>query len=136
MALEVYGEFIGFREQSLTLVNVISLGERAASMADALQATFGWTTRPPRGVRLPYLTDEIALTGYFAHRESLDLDVRSGGSPSHPLTLLLGHTTSLEYPDRGSITAGLKAGFDIESLAGALAYRFALEASLQAKLSF
>jgi hypothetical protein len=136
LSLELYGDFIGFREQSLTLVNVLTLGERAGSMTDTFQATFGWTARPPRGVRLPYLPDAIALTGYFEHRESLDLDVRSGGSAPHPLTLLLGHETSLTYPDRGSITARLTTGFDIESLSGALAYRFAIEASLEARLTF
>jgi hypothetical protein len=136
LSLELYADILGFETQSLTLVNVFSLGSEAATATDGLQATFGWATRPEKGVRLPYLPEPIALTGYFEHRESLDLDLRFGNSPSHPLTLILGHATSLVYPDRGSIKGGLKAGFDIESLSGTYAYRFAIEASLEAKLSF
>jgi hypothetical protein len=112
------------------------MGSEAASATDSLQATFDWATRPAGGVRLPYVPQPIALTGYFQHRESLDFDLRFGSSSSHPLTLLLGHATSLVYPDRGSIKGGLKAGFDVESLSGTFAQRVAIEASLEAKLSF
>lgn len=136
LGLELYAEILGFRDQSLTVVNAFSLGEDARSAADSLQATFAWATRPDGGVRLPYLPAEIARTGYLEHRESLDLDLKIGGEPAHPLTLLLGHTTGLVYPDRGSVKAGLKAGFDIESLAGSYAFRFAIEASLEAKITF
>jgi hypothetical protein len=136
LTLELYADILGFKEQSLTLVNVFTLGSEAASATDNLQATFDWATRPAGGVRLPYVPEPIAFTGYFEHRESLDFDLRFGSSSSHPLTLLLGHATSLVYPDRGSIKGGLKAGFDVESLSGTFAYRFAIEASLEAKLSF
>ncbi len=136
LTLELYADILGFREQTLTLVNVFTLGSGAAWTTDGLQATFDWVNRPERGVRLPYVPEAITRTGYFEHREILDLDLRFGSSLSHPLTLLLGHTTSLVYPDRGSIKAGLKAGFDIESLSGTFAYRFAIEAILEAKLSF
>jgi hypothetical protein len=136
MGLELYAEFLGFREQSLTVVNVFTLGEDAKQATDDLQASFAWATHPAGGVRVPYLPVEIAKTGYLEHRESLDLDLATGGEPAHPLTLLLGHETSLEYPDRGSLKAGLKAGFDIESLAGSYALRFAFEASIEAKITF
>jgi len=136
LSLEAAADILGFTEQSLLLVNVFTLGPGARSAADDLQATFDWTTHPPRGVRLPYLPQSVAETGYFEHRESLDLDVRLGENPSHPVTLLLGHATRLVYPDRGSIRAGLKTGFDLESLSGSFAFRFAIEASLEAKLSF
>jgi len=136
LSLEVAADILGFREQSLLLVNVFTLGSKARSATDGLQATFDWITRPPRGVRLPYVSESIATTGYFEHRESLDLDVRLESSPSHPMTLILGHGTRLVYPDHGSIEGGFKAGFDLESFAGMFAIRFAIEASLEAKLSF
>ena len=136
LSLETAVDILGFDEQSLLLVNVFTLGSGARSATDGLQATFDWTTHPPRGVRLPYVPQSVAETGYFEHRESLDLDVRLGDSPSHPMTLLLGHATGLVYPDRGSIRAGLEAGFDLESLGGSYAFRFAIEARLEAKLSF
>jgi hypothetical protein len=136
MGLELYAEFLGFRDQSLVMVNVFTLGEDAKQAKDGLQATFAWATHPAGGVRLPYLPAEIAKTGFLEHRESLDLDLAVGGEPAHPLTLLLGHSTSLEYPDRGSLKAGLKAGFDIESMAGSYAFRFAFEANIEAKITF
>jgi hypothetical protein len=137
LTLELTADILGFKDQSLTLVNVFSLVAEDELVTDGLQAMFDWTTRPAGGVRLPYLPAPIALTGHFEHRESLDLDLRlSGSSASHPLTLILGHATSLVYPDRGLIKASLKAGFDVESLSGIRAYRFAIEAGLEAKLSF
>jgi hypothetical protein len=136
LTLETAADILGFQEQSLLLVNVFTLGSGARSVTDGLEATFDWTTHPPRGVRLPYLPEAVAATGYVEHRESLDLDVRLGSTPSHPVTLVLGHATRLVYPDRGSIEACLKTGFDLESLSGSFACRFAIETSLEAKLSF
>jgi hypothetical protein len=137
LTLELSADILGFKDQSLTLVNVFSLASEHELVTDGLQTAFDWTTRPAGGVRLPYLPESIAHAGYFEHRESLDLDLRlSGSSTSHPLTLILGHATSLVYPDRGSVKASLKAGFDVESLSGTHAYRFAIEAGLEAKLSF
>jgi hypothetical protein len=136
MGLDLYADFLGFRDQSLTVVNAFILGEDAKQATDDLQATFAWAAHPAGGVRLPYLPPEIAKTGYLEHRESLDLDTAIGATSSHPLTLLLGHATTLVYPDRGSLKAGLKAGFDIERLAGSYAFRFALDASIEAKITF
>ena len=118
------------------MVNAFTLGADAVSAKDDLQATFAWATRPDGGVRLPYLPESVASTGYLEHRESLDVDLAIGAEPSHPLTLLLGHATSLVYPDRGTLKAVLKAGFDLESIASSYAFRFAIEASLEAKITF
>jgi hypothetical protein len=136
LGLDLYAEFLGFHDQSLTVVNTFTLGEDALQAADSLQATFAWAASPDGGVRLPYLPVQVAKTGYFEHRESLDLDLAVGGDAAHPLALLLGHATSLVYPDRGSLKAGLKVGFDVESLAVSYAYRFAFEASIEAKITF
>ena len=137
LTFELAADILGYRDQSLTLVNVFSLVSEDELVTDGLQAMFDWATRPAGGVRLPYLPGPIALKGYFEHRESLDLDLRFGGSgATHPLTLILGHATSLVYPDHGSIKAHLKAGFDVESLSGTHAYRFAIEAGLAGKAVF
>ena len=51
--------------------------------------------------------------------------------------LLFGHATSLVYPGHGSIKASLNLGMDVEDLLSAgLAWRFALRAALEAKLTF
>ena len=63
LTFELYADILGFKDQSLTLVNVFTLGSEAASATDGLQATFDWTTRPAGGVRLPYVPEPIA-----AHR--------------------------------------------------------------------
>jgi hypothetical protein len=142
LTLQLSVDLLGFADQSFTLVNLFSLKSGAETdregwqATETLQAAYDWTTRPAGGVRLPYLPESIARTGYLAHRESLDLDVAASSEPSHPLTLLLAHATSIVYPDRGSLKAGLKAGFDVESMSGAYAYRFAVEAGLEIRLSF
>ncbi len=136
VSLDLYADFLGFRDQDLTLVNAFTVGADARSAKESLGATFSWTTRPTGGVRLPYLPETVARTGYLEHRESLDLDLAFGGAPAHPLTLLAGHETSIVYPDRGSLKAGLKAGFDVESLLASYAYRLAIEARIEAKITF
>jgi hypothetical protein len=55
----------------------------------------------------------------------------------HPLTLVLGHSSSIVYEGHGTIKASLNLGMDAESLGGAgIAWRLAIRAALEAKLTF
>jgi hypothetical protein len=53
------------------------------------------------------------------------------------MNILLGHGTTLVYPEHGSLKASLGIGMDVESLTpGEFAYRLAFRAGLEAKLTF
>ena len=102
------------------------------------QALLDWRVTPSAGIPLPILPADIGATGRFEHRESAEatLGYQDTGT-FHAFTFLLGHSTSLVYPGHGSIKASLNIGMDVEDLLSAgLAWRFALRASLEAKLTF
>ncbi len=57
---------------------------------------------PEQGISLPFLSREIGKTGFWAHLESLEIEM-SGEKDrlsTHPLNLMLRHETSIILPER------------------------------------
>jgi hypothetical protein len=139
LAAEAYASLSGFEGQELTLVESFRREERSIlTISNATQLLYDWSFYPASGASLKFLPSEIGKTGYFSHRESAELTVRYQDSGAfHPLNIVVGHGTTLVYPEHGSLKASLSIGMDIESLtAGELAYRLAFRAGLEAKLTF
>ncbi len=149
VSVDGYATLTGEGGNELTLVETLrrdqptilaSNQSPTLSFTNDSQALLDWKLLPPNGVPLPLLASDIGATGHFENRESLDI-TSSYQTPGafHPLTVLLGHATSLVYPGHGSIKASVNVGLDIENpnLAGqALVWRFAVSAALEAKLTF
>ena len=139
LSAEAYASLYGFQGEEMTLVESFRREQAdTVTLSSQTQLLYDWSVRPPSGVPVRFLPPEIGKSGYFSHRESAQLSVQwqaEGGS--HPLSILLGHATTLQYPERGFLKANVSIGMDVESLAGgAHAYRFAVRAGLEANLTF
>jgi hypothetical protein len=107
------------------------------SLSDDVKIVYGWSTRPQGGIPLPLVPSDISSSAYLSHGESAALTVRWESADSfHPITLILGHETSLILQKHGSIKGGVELGFDVESLVSGFAYRLAFQAGIEAALSF
>jgi hypothetical protein len=136
---EAYAVLQGLDESELTLVNTFRWNARdTAALSNAMQALLDWSVHPQGGVALPFLPAEIGATSWFTHRESAELTLGWRESTAfHPFTLIAGHETTLVFPAHGSLKAGASIGLDAETLGGgAIAWRFALRAALEAKVTF
>ncbi|MBE3063780.1 MAG: hypothetical protein IMZ69_02030, partial [Spirochaetes bacterium] len=139
LAAEAYAVLSGFEGEELTLIETFRREERSSlTISSATQLLYDWSFQPPSGAPLKFLPSEIGKTGYFSHRESAELTLRYQDSGAfHPWNIVVGHGTSLVYPEHGSLKGSLSIGMDAESLtAGEFAYRLAFRAGLEAKLTF
>jgi hypothetical protein len=141
MSIEGYATLTGERDNELTLVETLRRDQASSVVfTNDAQALLDWKLLPPNGVPLPFFPADATASGRFENRESADISI-SYQAPGafHPLTVLLGHATSLVYPGHGSVKASLNLGMDIENpnLTGqGLVWRFAVRAALEAKLTF
>jgi hypothetical protein len=148
-----YAVFQGFGESQLTLVDTLRRDERgvyslydqsqlpldyAVSLSNDAQALLDWSERPKGGISLPLLPAEVTETGWVSHRESAEFIVRFQDSGAfHLFTATIGHATSLIFPEHGAVKASANFGLDAEALGvGAVAWRLAFRAGLEAKLTF
>ena len=139
LSVQAYATLTGPDENTLTLVETLRRDQTSSIVfSNDAQALLEWRVVPAAGIPLPLIPTDIGLTGRFEHRESAEVTVGyQDTSTFHPFTLLLGHATSLVYPGHGSIKASLNLGMDVEDLLGSgLAWRFAIRAALEAKLTF
>jgi hypothetical protein len=139
LSVEAYAALTGDRENTLTFIEALRRDQAAAtSVWNDLQALLDWTVRPAGGVALPLLPPDIGKTGSFEHRESAKITVGWQDSGSyHPFTLVLGHATSVVYEGHGTLKASVGLGIDVEYLGSTgIAWRFAVNAAVEAKLTF
>jgi hypothetical protein len=139
LSLQAYATLTGEDSNQLTLVETLRRDQTSSVVfSNDAQALLEWRVVPAAGIPLPLIPHDIGRTGRFEHRESVGVTVGYQDSGTfHPFTLLLGHATSIVYPDHGSIKASLNLGMDAEDLLGmGLAWRFAFRAALEAKLTF
>ena len=129
----------GFNGEELTLVESFRREQDTQiTLSSETQLLYDWVSRPPAGVPLRFLPAAIAKTGYFSHRESAVLTVQWQDTGTyHPFNIVLGHASSLVFPDHGYLKASAGIGMDVESLGvGGLAYRLAVRIGLEANLTF
>ncbi|MGD0727113.1 MAG: hypothetical protein ABSB63_16295 [Spirochaetia bacterium] len=147
LSAETFASLTGEKDSALTLVNTLrmdrsttvtgSAGAETYTLSNDSQVLLEWSTRPSGGVILPLLSNEIGKTGYFAHRESVDITegyINTGAY--HPFTLVLGHSSAIVYEGHGSIKATINLGMDAENVGVGIAWRLAFRAALEAKLTF
>ena len=147
LAVEALASLTGEGDDTLTLVDTLrtdrtttvmgSVGAETYTFSNDSQVQLAWSTHPSGGVILPLIPKEIGQKGYFAHTESVD--VATGYTDTgayHPFTLVLGHSSSIVYPDHGSIKATVNLGADAENIGIGIAWRLAFRAALEAKLTF
>ena len=143
LSLEALATLTGLKEQELTLVNTLKRTE-STTVADSVvfsndtQALYDWKVKPPGGVPLWLVPPAIAATGSFQHEESAEVTVGYQDTGTYsPLTVVFGHATSLIFEGHGTIKASLNLGMNAENLgATGIAWRFAVRAALEAKLTF
>lgn len=144
---EAFASLTGVGEGTLTLMETLrmdhattltgSAGSETYTLSNDAQVLLEWTDRPAGGVILPLLPQEIGKTGYFSHRESVDVTVGySDTGAYHPFTLVLGHSSSIVYDKHGTIKATVNLGMDAENIGTGIAWRLAARAALEAKLTF
>jgi hypothetical protein len=139
LSLQAYATLTGENSSQLTFVETLRRDQASTVVfSNDAQALLEWRVVPAAGIPLPLVPVDIGATGRFEHRESIDVTIGYNDSGTfHPFTLLLGHATSIVYPDHGSIKASLNLGMDVEDLLSVgLAWRFAFRAALEAKLTF
>jgi hypothetical protein len=139
LSVQAYATLTGDNDNQFTFIETVRRDQvTSVIFSNDAQALLEWRVLPAAGIPLPLLPPDIGSTGHFEHRESAEVTVSSQDLGTfHPFTLVLGHATSLVYPGHGSIKASLSLGMDVEDLlAVGLAWRFAMRASLEAKLTF
>ena len=144
ISAEAYASLTGNSENELTFVqtikrNYVEVPTPITTFTGDTQVLLDWVVRPEKGIVLPLLPAEIGKNGHFAHRESAELTYNYTDTGTyHPLTFLLGHATSLVFEGHGTIKASLDLGMDAENLgvATGIAWRLAVRAALEAKLTF
>jgi hypothetical protein len=143
LSAEAYASLTGNNENELTLVQIlkrdqVTLPLPVTNITGDTQLLLDWVVRPEKGIVLPLLPADFGKNGRFAHRESAELTVNyTDNGTYHPLTLVLGHATTLVFEGHGTIKGSLNLGMDAENLGTAgIAWRFAVRAALEAKLTF
>jgi hypothetical protein len=143
LSLEALATLTGLEEQELTFVNTMKRTEsttvaNSVVFSNDTQALFNWKVKPSGGVPLWLVPPDIAATGHFEHAESAELTLGYQDTGTYsPLTLVLGHSTSLVFGEHGTIKASLNLGMNAENLGvTGYAWRFAVRAALEAKLTF
>jgi len=147
LSAEALASLTGEGDSTLTLIDTLrsdqtttvqgSLGAETYTLSNDSQVQLQWSTHPSGGVILPVIPKAIGQKGYFAHAESVDVTVGYTNTGAyHPFTLVLGHSSSIMYPDHGSIKATINLGADAENIGIGIAWRLAFRAALEAKLTF
>ena len=121
------------------------LGEFGWLFEDETTASYTWLIHPEKALSLPLISDEVTKGAFFLSRESLSLQVRNEqvNSAFH-LTAVVGHETTLRFPQHGYIRAGISIGYDLERVPLAESvpansgseswHRIAIEAHLEGKI--
>jgi hypothetical protein len=136
---EAFATLTGASDNELTVVETLRRDQATTvSLSNDAQLLLDWKVRPPGGVMLPLIPEEIGKAGYFAHRESLEVTMGFQEEGAfHPFTLILGHSSTIVYDQHGTIKASASLGMDTENLGDTgIAWRFAVRAALEAKLTF
>ena len=143
LSAEAYASLTGTSENELTLVQTLKRDQTTlplpvTTLSDDTQLLLDWVVRPEKGIVLPLLPADVGKTGHFAHRESAEVTVAyTDNGTFHPFTLVLGHATTLVFEGHGTIKGSLNLGMDAENLgASGIAWRFAIRAAIEAKLTF
>ncbi|HEY9595544.1 MAG TPA: hypothetical protein VHE79_13785, partial [Spirochaetia bacterium] len=143
LSIEGLATLTGLSGQSLTLVSTLKRTQSTTDTADIAfsndtQALFNWQTRPKGGIPIPLIAPEVASTAHLEHAENAELTLAYSSTETYyPVTVVVGHATSLVFEKYGTIKASLDLGFSTEDLgATGIAYRFAVRAALEAKLTF
>jgi hypothetical protein len=143
LSAEAYASLTGNNENELTLVQTFKRDQTtlplpATNLTDDTQLLIDWVVRPEKGIVLPLLPVEIGKEGHFAHRESAEVTFGyTDNGTYHPLTLVFGHATTLVFEGHGTVKASVNLGMDAENLGSSgIAWRFAVRAALEAKLTF
>ena len=139
LSAEAYASLTGTKESEFTFVETFRRDQSTTvTLSNSAQALLDWTVRPKGGVQLPLIRPEIGETAHLLHRESAEIiSSYSDTGAFHPFTFILGHATSLIYEGHGSIKASVNLGLDAENLGAAgIAWRLAVRAALEAKLTF
>ncbi|MBN1525221.1 MAG: hypothetical protein JW904_12100 [Spirochaetales bacterium] len=78
---------------------------------------FTWKVKPENGIELPLIDKEVARTGYLAHKEGVEILYADSSEQisSHPLTVIIKHETSIQYPEFGFLRGEIAFGFDWEA---------------------
>jgi hypothetical protein len=139
LSAEAYATLTGNNESEFTLVETFRRSQTTSmTLSNDVQALYDWTVRPENGVQLPLVPAEIGKTAHFVHRESAGVTIGVADTGTfHPLTLVVGHSTSIVYEGHGTIKASLDLGLDAQNLGvQGIVWRFAFRAALEAKLTF
>jgi hypothetical protein len=139
MGVDAFATLIGDQETTLTFVESFNRKEGTAiSLGNDTQVLVDWAVHPVGGIVLPLVPTDIGKTGKLLHRERAQLTVAWQDSGSfHPFTLVLGHATTLAYEGHGTVKGSIDIGMDAEYLGAlGLAWRVAIRAALEAKLTF
>lgn len=79
--------------------------------------SFEWNIIPEKHLPLPFIPKEVVNKSYYTHKETLSYSFSNYDDPQvlSTITIMLGHTTSLQFPPNGYIQAGISLGYNIES---------------------
>ncbi|MGO9413344.1 MAG: hypothetical protein ACLQCB_21670 [Spirochaetia bacterium] len=108
------------------------------SLTNSVLTYLDWSVFPDGGINVPYLSAALGKDAHIAHRESGSFAVNyNPGNDYHPATILLGHATSLVFPEHGTIKGSVNVGADTETaLTPGLIWRLAVSFGIEAKLTF
>jgi len=133
---------LGEKETGLTFSDSFKWNEDPTtfqiSLTNAILTYLDWSVHPDGGIDVPYLSAVLGKDAHFGHRESGSFALNyNPGNDYHPATLLLGHATSLVFPEHGTIKGSVNVGADTETaLSPGLIWRLAVSFGIEAKLTF
>ncbi|MBN2443235.1 MAG: hypothetical protein JXJ04_17880 [Spirochaetales bacterium] len=112
------------------------------SLTDFGSFSFIWNILPKLHPPLPFIPKEVVGKSYYTNEESISYSISNYEDPQilNHMNILLGHSTSLQFPPHGYIKAGLILGFDLESIeqdfSGYEALRIAIQAGIEAHIQW
>ncbi|HVO38027.1 MAG TPA: hypothetical protein VMV03_03265, partial [Spirochaetia bacterium] len=138
----VYASLTGEKDTGFTFSDSFRWAQDQTSflvtLTNQVQTYLDWSIHPDGGIDVPYISSVLGKNAWITHRESGSCAINFFEDASyHPVTLLLGHATSLVFADHGSVRGSVNVGADTETaLAGGLIWRLALSFGIEAKLTF
>jgi hypothetical protein len=117
-SLESAYAFEAEKGNKLMFRNLLSLENKSTYLlTDKGGIDFTWLVFPKEGVALPLISEEMAKKGYFAHKESVEFQFNNLASDtsSHPISFIIKHESSIQYPEFGYLRGEIAFGFDWES---------------------
>ncbi|MBN1696823.1 MAG: hypothetical protein JW881_04860 [Spirochaetales bacterium] len=134
-----YVRFIDEKQNRFSIDNQLKISEdKMYLLSDTATLAFEWRVVPRNGLSFPFTESGNVEDAFIAHEERLGLTFKDSPDEEsfHPLTILLGHTTTFTYPGTGYIKGGIDAGVDIEHIEGGypvvrVGFKGVIEARLQ-----